>query len=1064
LYAAVRYKTADLVPRVGACDPGGGNRLELGLVIGKDSYRWALGADARGRAVWESLATGSPTTTLRGAVRYDAAAQELTYEAALPLGELQAAARTNGSDPQSVALSVTAWDEAAGAGPMRLFSWGRQAGVRGLPPAGSQSLYLSPMTRRVAAAMQTIVDQLPGLPESFEYFLRSADIKTESGDALMAEYADFLKRHAPGITVERLLAMDRLYRTQFGGRPDQRLLDLAAKAGAPPDVCSRYATEAQAYLSQGIFLEAGLQPRSIVLELDDGILPGPPGWDHRVGWNKPTLPTARPIYVSPERLPSGEWVETRTPLVLLGMNGVPLWGISFGQQGGSRVLWDRSALVYGGKEEVFLDGALPEGSQATGPWEWTDKPAGKSGAKAHFSVVPPDRYDSIYHWVTDFARPVMAHVQPPGGPYLSQWVYLDPKSPPKTLSVGLAGEQNWRSHAVWGARTHHGRYMSPLPPPGQWAELRLPLAWTGMANDPIHGFAFGHDGGQAWWGRTAVVTGGKEQTILDGTLPPPASHFPRLWFPWADGYVGGAIPGTGKVGTGLDCDGISGYFEAPHSPALEPEELTIEAWYYPKYGPWTADTRRWVVSKNGNEETDGHYSLAVNKGGVGAYLNIGGTKANMFEAWSEPSLLPWGKWSHIAMTYDGKDLKVYVNGKCLATKAVNRKRTTTGTTPLDFCRRQDGHTYLSAGLDEVRLYKRALTPEEIADRCRTGGEAPSGAPAAALVAHWGFDPDAVPVDPAGAWQWAESPGRDGKRSHTQAPAAGYGGHVCFLKEPVLGHLPYDKDRALAVLTQELPALGSSEEVWSLFSRMLRLRPTDEGRAELYRWFALANPEHPKALEALRLLGETYRDLGRTNPAADVEAVIRESKLPIETVFTYHRRHASVTRGNVTAWQIVGPFSNPAGHTHSTVFPPETDAFRLDASYDGAGGRVQWKPVQSDDTQIDLAKILGPAEFVVAYAACWVHSDRARPVVLEIVQDDRSKVWLNRQQVLDSASKSRPSPYVNTITLQLPAGWSELLVRVGNNERKWGFALEILDPSGMGPPKGVEISATPPKEK
>ena len=94
----------------------------------------------------------------------------------------------------------------------------------------------------------------------------------------------------------------------------------------------------------------------------------------------------------------------------------------------------------------------------------------------------------------------------------------------------------------------------------------------------------------------------------------------------------------------------------------------------------------------------------------------------------------------------------------------------------------------------------------------------------------------------------------------------------------------------------------------------------------------------------------------------------------------------------------------------------------------------------------------------------MHSDRARAVVLEIAQDDRSKVWLNRQQVLDSASKSRPSPYVNTITLQLPAGWSELLVRVGNNEKKWGFDLEILDPAGTGPPKGVETSATPPKEK
>ena len=1059
LYVAVRYKAAGLIPRIGACDTGGGNRLELGLATVKDSYRWALGADARGRAVWEALATNSPTKPLRGAVRYDAAAGELTYEAALPLAELQAEDRTSASEMLRIALSAAVWDDTAGAGPVRLFAWGRQGG--GLPSAGGRSLYLHPMTHRATIAMQAIVDQLPELPESFDYFLGSADIKTESGDALLAACADFLKRHATSITLERLLAMDRMYRTRYGGQPDQRLLDLAAKAGVPPDIRKRYATEAQAYLSQWIFLETGLQPRSIVLEVDDGILPGPAGW-HRVGWNKPMLPTTRPVYLSPERLPSGEWYETRTPLVLLGLSGVPVCGISFGQQGGPRILWDRSAIVYGGKEEVFLEDSLPEGSQARGPWEWTDTQV-KSGAKAHYGDVPPDRYDFVYHWVTDFARPVMLHVQPPGGPYLSQWVYLDAQAPPKTLSLGLADGERWRCHAVWGARTLHGRYVGPLPAPGQWAELRLPLAWTGLAHDPIAGFAFGQDGGRVWWGRTALVAGGKEQTLIDGNVPSPPRHFPSLWFPWADGYAGGAHPGAGKVGMALDCDGSTGHFEVPHSPALEPEELTIEAWFLPQRAPWTPDSRRWVVSKNGNEEADGHYALVVNKNGVGAYLNIGGTKANLFEAWSEPEVLPWGKWSHIAMTYDGKDLKVYADGKCLATKAVNRKRTT-GTTPLNICCRPDGYCHLAASVDEACLYKRALTEEEVLARSHAGGQPPAGALAEALVGRWGFDPDAVPADPATAWQWADNPARGGKRSHTQAPPTGYGGHVCFLKEPVVGHLPYDRDRALAVLSREAPALGPTEEAWSLLGRMLLIRPTDEGHAELYRWFVLANPDHPKALEALRLLGETYRDLGRTDARAAVEAVIRESKLPAETVFAYHRKYTNAPRAHVTAWQVLGPFSSPAGQGHNAACPPESEGVRLDASYDGLAGKVQWKPAQADFTHVDFRKVFEPIDFAIAYAACWVHSDRLRAVVMEIAQDDRSKVWLNRQIVFDSAPKGRSLPYLNAVTLQLPAGWSELLVKVSNDQQNWGFNLEILDPAGTGPPQGVEVSATPPKDK
>jgi hypothetical protein len=492
--------------------------------------------------------------------------------------------------------------------------------------------------------------------------------------------------------------------------------------------------------------------------------------------------------------------------------------------------------------------------------------------------------------------------------------------------------------------------------------------------------------------------------------------------------------------------------------------MTIEAWYSPKSGLWTPDTRRWVVSKNTHEGTDGHYGLVVNKHGVGAYLNIGGTKTDKFEAWSEPNVLPWGKWSHIALTYDGKDLKVYVNGKCVATTAVNRKRTA-GTTSLNICRRQDGYTYLAAGVDEVRLYKRALTEDEIAERCRTEGAAPAGAPAAALVAHWGFDQDAVPTDPAGAWQWVESPGRGGKPSHTQTPPAGYGGHVCFLKEPVLGHLPYDKDRALAVLARELPAIGPSEEAWTLFTRMLRMKPTDEGHAELYRWFVIANPRHPKALEALRLLSETYRDLGCANPADDVEAVIRESKLPVETVFSYHRTYANTPRGHVPDWQMIGPFPNPGGRGHSMAYPPETEGVRLDASYDGAKGEVRWKQVPVGNDHVDLKKVFEPAPYMLAYASCWVHCDRPRPVVMEMLQSDRSKVWLNRQLVYDSAPKGRPAQWAATVTIQLPAGWSELLTKIGCHEGNWGFGLELLEPDGSGPAKGVETSPTPPpKEK
>ena len=1059
LYVALRYKTSGLVPRIGAGDTAGGSRMELGLRTPKEALRWTLGADAYGRAIWESPAAEPSAAKPRGAVRYDPAAGELVYEAALPLPE---SATPPYGDLPRLGFSVAAWDEQGAQAPATpVLTLGGAPLDRGLLPQAVQSIYLYPMTRRAVGAMAAIVDALPELPESFEYFRRSAALRTESADALLAVYDDFIRRHAAGMTVERLLAMDQAVRTRFGADPSGRLADLAARAGVPQAICKRYAVEAQACLSQWMYLEPGQQPRSIVIEVDDGMTAGPAGWDHRIAWNKPPLSGMRTVYLSPEPLPSGQWHEVRVPLVLLGMNGVPLCGLSFGQQGGPRVVWDRSAIRYDGREEVFLEDGPPEGAVSVGPWEWLDQPV-KSGEKSHAGQPPPERYDVVYHWVTDFARPVTLHVKPPDGPYLAQWVYLDPKAPPKTVSLGLYDGQTWLCHAIWGAKTRHGRYMGPLPPPGQWAELHLPLAWTPLADDPIAGLAFGQDAGRAFWGRTALVAGGKEQVLADGQAPPAPAHFDRTWLPWADGYVNSAHPTTGKAGIGLGCDGAKGYFEAPHAAALEPEEMTIEAWVSSKATPWIPDTRRWIVNKNTNEEADGHYALLVNKTGVGAYLNIGGTKANQFQAWSEQDALPYGKSSHIAMTYDGKDLTVYANGKRVASTPVNRKRAA-GTTPLAIGRRQDGYSYFSGMVDEVRLYRRALTDEEMLARYEADGAAPAGPAADALVAYWGFDEDAMPADPAANWEWTDQVARGGKRSHTQAPPAAYGGHVCLFRDLALGHLRYDTGRAAAVLKQQVPALGPTDEAWHLLRRMLLLEPDAEARLATMRWFLKSIPTHPRAIEALRTLLDGYRELKHADPVAEVEAAIRDLGLPDDVLFQYHRKYAGAPRAYLAAWQVVGPFPYTGDKATDPAYPPETAGVRLDAVYDGAAGKVRWQLHQAESGRIDLKALMQPSEMVSAYAVCWVRSEKAQPAVIEISSDDAGRVWLNREPVISPGTKSVLwTSYGPAIPVRLAAGWNEILAKVSNYQRDWGFQMELLDPAGTGAPEGIEVSSTPPQ--
>ena len=194
---------------------------------------------------------------------------------------------------------------------------------------------------------------------------------------------------------------------------------------------------------------------------------------------------------------------------------------------------------------------------------------------------------------------------------------------------------------------------------------------------------------------------------------------------------------AGKAGRALACDGISTWEEAAHSPALEPAELTLAAWVKLSGHSGGEDARRWIVNKNGNEWQEGHYALCVSGRNAGAYLNIGGGKESGFGAWSTNAPLKLARWHHLAATYDGKDLRLYVDGVPAASVAVNKVRTP-GTSPLAIGRRQDGFesSYFKGLIDEVRIYRKALSAGELA---KAALDPKSVVAPESLAGLWSFD-------------------------------------------------------------------------------------------------------------------------------------------------------------------------------------------------------------------------------------------------------------------------------------------------------------------------------------
>jgi hypothetical protein len=206
---------------------------------------------------------------------------------------------------------------------------------------------------------------------------------------------------------------------------------------------------------------------------------------------------------------------------------------------------------------------------------------------------------------------------------------------------------------------------------------------------------------------------------------------------WKDNVLGARAPKQkGKTGQALACNGSSDFLEAPHAAALEPEQLSVTAWVHLTEYPGGEDNRRWVVNKNGNEWDQGHYALIVMGKEAGAYLNIGGGRQNSFEVFSTTAPLKLNQWQHLALTYDGANAVVYLDGAPVATRAINRKRAAGGGA-FAIGRRADGfgNSCFKGLVDEVRVYSRALTAAQV----KPEAQDPAQAAKEGLAGEWTFD-------------------------------------------------------------------------------------------------------------------------------------------------------------------------------------------------------------------------------------------------------------------------------------------------------------------------------------
>jgi uncharacterized repeat protein (TIGR01451 family) len=168
--------------------------------------------------------------------------------------------------------------------------------------------------------------------------------------------------------------------------------------------------------------------------------------------------------------------------------------------------------------------------------------------------------------------------------------------------------------------------------------------------------------------------------------------------------VGGATwTPSGKTGSALSFNGTSARSTIADANDLDlSSAMTLMAWVNPSVAPsgW-----RTILHK----ETDRYYLFAGSAGpGPAGGGTFGSGNVNAFG----PSALPVGAWTHLAMTYDGGTVRVYVNATLVAS-APATGGIGVSSSPLSIGGTAAYGEFFSGRIDDVRIYSRALTPLEI---------------------------------------------------------------------------------------------------------------------------------------------------------------------------------------------------------------------------------------------------------------------------------------------------------------------------------------------------------------
>lgn len=193
----------------------------------------------------------------------------------------------------------------------------------------------------------------------------------------------------------------------------------------------------------------------------------------------------------------------------------------------------------------------------------------------------------------------------------------------------------------------------------------------------------------AWWpgnGNANDVVGGSNGTLMNGAI----------------------ITTEGKAGPAFSFDGQSGYMAAPPA-ALSTDDMSLDSWV--KWdGPNAASSRQLMIY-SGSPDSDGYGLFAENNGAI-TIISGQGTPA----VFLSDGVLSQGTWHNVSAVRTGGQWTLYLDGAAKTINAGDAGAVPDVPTSNTVIGGVEGGPEIFNGLiDEIQIYNRALTAQEIAD-------------------------------------------------------------------------------------------------------------------------------------------------------------------------------------------------------------------------------------------------------------------------------------------------------------------------------------------------------------